>query len=91
MRAASASLGLAVLVAVCSLSCLLPSNADSALGYLDKHTSQYTQELIDLVNIPSISSLPGAALQLLQAWALLLHLSDISIMNLVMNDSASLH
>ena len=32
-----------------------------------------------------------AALQLLQAWALLLHLSDISIMNFVMNDSASLH
>lgn len=67
MRAASASLGLAVLVAVCSLSCFLPSNADSALGYLDKHTSQYTQELIDLVNIPSISSLPEHRQDMLSA------------------------
>ena len=32
--------------------------AEDPLGYLDKHASDYNTELIDLVNIPSISSLP---------------------------------
>ena len=32
---------------------------DVALAHLEDHASQYTQELIDLVKIPAISSLPG--------------------------------
>ncbi len=44
---------------MCLFSRVLSSSADAPLDYLNKHTSQYTKELIDLVNIPSISSLPG--------------------------------
>ncbi len=47
------------LVIICLCSNVLSSSANAPLDYLDKHTSQYTKELIDLVNIPSISSLPG--------------------------------
>ena len=49
----------AALLTVFSLLSALECRANVSLTYLDQHTSQYTQELIDLVNIPSISSLPG--------------------------------
>ena len=43
-----------------------PMFADAdALAFLEAHTSQYTQELIDLVKLPSISSLPGTSRQML--------------------------
>ena len=32
--------------------------AEDPLRYLEKHASDYNTELIDLVNIPSVSSLP---------------------------------
>ena len=35
-----------------------------AFAFLDAHASQYTQELIDLVQIPSISSLPGMSIRM---------------------------
>ena len=55
----------ALLVAVCAASYPLSGHADPALSHLDQHANQYTQELIDLVNIPSISSLPGRLRQML--------------------------
>lgn len=55
----------ALLVAIYSAACPLLAKADPALSHLDLHANQYTQELIDLVNIPSISSLPGRSRQLL--------------------------
>ena len=43
-----------------------PVFADAdALAFLEAHISQYTQELIDLVKIPSISSLPGTSRRML--------------------------
>ena len=65
MRAATLSVS-AVLVAICAGSQLLFANADAALTYLDQHASQHTQDLIDLVKIPSISSLPGMSRQMPQ-------------------------
>ncbi len=59
MRARSGLLGPALLTVLSATGLIVPSKADSPLAYLDNHTNQYTQELIDLVNIPSISSLPG--------------------------------
>lgn len=38
--------------------CCTVALSEDALHYLDKHVSDYNTELIDLVNIPSISSLP---------------------------------
>ena len=49
---------LLVILAWISLSPVTGSS-ETALNYLDKHTSHYNQELIDLINIPSVSSLPG--------------------------------
>ncbi len=59
MHAAASSGAHVFLVTMCLFSRVLSSSADAPLDYLNKHTSQYTKELIDLVNIPSISSLPG--------------------------------
>ena len=59
MHAAASSGAHLVLVTIFLCSNVLSSSANAPLDYLDKHTSQYTKELIDLVNIPSISSLPG--------------------------------
>jgi len=59
MRAAASPGAHLFLVTICLFSKLFSSSADAPLDYLDKHTSQYTKELIDLVNIPSISSVPG--------------------------------
>ena len=46
-----AVIAIIALLCTCALS-------DDALSYLHKHVSDYNTELIDLVNIPSISSLP---------------------------------
>lgn len=59
MRAAASSGTHLFLVTMWLCSHVLSAGANAPLDYLDKHTSQYTKELIDLVNIPSISSLPG--------------------------------
>ncbi len=59
MHAAASSGARLFLVTICLSSNVLSSSANAPLDYLDKHTTQYTKELIDLVNIPSISSLPG--------------------------------
>ncbi len=59
MHAAASSGARLFLVTICLCSNVLSSSANAPLDYLDKHTTQYTKELIDLVNIPSISSLPG--------------------------------
>lgn len=57
MRTATVHISL-ILVGLCAA--FQPMVADAeALAFLEAHTSQYTQELIDLVKIPSISSLPG--------------------------------
>lgn len=57
----------AILVFMHLASCPLLGHADPALSHLDLHANQYTQELIDLVNIPSISSLPEHANDMLAA------------------------
>lgn len=54
----------AALVTLCAAIHLEFADAD-ALDYLSGHASQYTQELIDLVKIPSISSLPGKSMTML--------------------------
>ena len=59
MHAAASSGSRLLLVTICLCSHVLSSSANAPLDYLDKHTTQYAKELIDLVNIPSISSLPG--------------------------------
>jgi len=59
MRAVASSGAHRFLVTICLFSRVFSSSADAPLDYLNKHTSQYTKELIELVNIPSISSLPG--------------------------------
>lgn len=56
----------AALVTLCAAIHLKFADADAdALDYLSGHASQYTQELIDLVKIPSISSLPGNSMTML--------------------------
>lgn len=57
MRAATLRVSMVI---VALRSAFQPMFADAdALAFLDAHASQYTQELIDLVKIPSVSSLPG--------------------------------
>ena len=47
------------LLIICALGCGRCVNAaEDPLRYMEKHASDYNTELIDLVNIPSISSLP---------------------------------
>ncbi|DBA76494.1 TPA: hypothetical protein ACH3X2_008556 [Trebouxia sp. C0005] len=67
MRAAASSGTHLFLVTMWLCSHVLSSGANAPLDYLDKHTSQYTKELIDLVNIPSISSLPEHHTDILSA------------------------
>lgn len=57
----------AALVTFCAAIHLKFADAD-ALDYLSGHASQYTQELIDLVRIPSISSLPGMWMTMLNCY-----------------------
>ena len=59
MRTTKRVVAVATVVTFCFMPVLVVTQADPALSYLSEHTPQYTQELVDLVKIPSISSLPG--------------------------------